>query len=202
MKYIDPSKQSQRENYRLLTSTVIPRPIAFVTSQNEAGTVNAAPFSFFNVVASSPPLIAISVGRRDGKTVKDTGKNILENQEFVVHIVDEAMIQQVDDAAAEFPSNVSEVEQVGLTLSKSKIVSVPSIQEAKVRMECRLHKAVPLGLDDRFSTDLLIGEVVMFHIADEIYEDGRVLSQEFLPVGRLGTGYHRIGHIFSVRKQN
>lgn len=201
MNYIDPRKLSKRENYRLLTSAVIPRPIAFVTSQNEAGVVNAAPFSFFNVLSSQPPLIAISVGRRDGKTVKDTGRNILANEEFVVHLVDEAIIRQVDESAAEFPSNVSEVEQVGLSLTESKHVRVPSIKEARIRMECRLYQAVPLGLDEQLSTDLLIGEVVMFHVANELYEDGRILADKFKPIGRLGgADYHHLGDIFSVRK--
>ncbi|MER2141741.1 MAG: flavin reductase family protein, partial [Priestia megaterium] len=171
MKVVDPAVQSAKDNYHLLTGVVIPRPIAFITSQNDDGVVNAAPFSFFNVVAAEPPLIAVSVSRSEGQMTKDTAKNISASKEFVVHLVDESLVEQVNQAASSYPSSVSEVEETGLTLAPSKKVQVPGIQEASIRMECKLHQIVPLGTDEAYSSDLFIGEVVMFHISEEVIEN-------------------------------
>ncbi|MEB1807919.1 MAG: flavin reductase family protein [Bacillaceae bacterium] len=201
MVFIDPKDRSRKENYQLLSSAVIPRPIAFVTSQNEDGVVNAAPYSFFNVITAEPPLISISVGRRNGKTVKDTGRNILKGSEFVVHMVDEEIVQQMNQSAAEYPSNVSEVKETGLTLTDSQIVTVPSIKEAKIRMECKLHHAVALETEKEASCDLLIGEVVMFHIDDGFYKDGKVIAEGLNLVGRLGgADYAHIKDTFTLQR--
>ncbi|TYR79384.1 flavin reductase family protein [Priestia megaterium] len=201
MKAIDPSKQSTKENYHLLTSTVIPRPIAFVTTQSEEGIVNAAPFSFFNIVASEPPLIAISVGRQDGEVVKDTGRNIHASKQFVVHVVDDSFIEQVNQSAASYPSNVSEVEETGLTLVESERIQVPGIAEANIRFECELHQVVPLGKEDRYSSDLFIGEVVMFHVNEKVYENERVSAEKINPISRLGgANYSRLGTLFSLKR--
>ncbi len=94
MKSINPKELSKKDNYKLLSGSVIPRPIAFVTSMNEHGTLNAAPFSFFNMVAGTPPLIVLSVGRIRGEIAKHTGKNILQNKEFVVHILDMDLLKK------------------------------------------------------------------------------------------------------------
>ncbi|WP_216830964.1 flavin reductase family protein [Alkalihalobacterium elongatum] len=201
MIFIDPKSQSRKENYQILSSAVIPRPIAFVTSQNEEGVVNAAPFSFFNVITAEPPLISISVGRRNGETVKDTGRNILKGKEFVVHLVDEAIVDQMNQTSAEYPSNVSEVKETGLTLTESKVVRVPSIKEAKIRMECSLHQAIALGTEEEASCDLLIGEVVMFHLADDIFADGKVSANASQLVSRLGGAeYARLTDVFSLQR--
>lgn len=199
--FIDPSTQSRKDNYKLLSGSVIPRPIAFVTSQNEQGVLNGAPFSFFNVLTAEPPLISISVGRRNGETTKDTGKNILLNKEFVVHIVDESIIEHVNKSAAEYPSDVSEIVETGLTPVDSKKISVPGVKEAKIRMECELFQAIPLGTDEEYTTDLLIGKVVMIYVDDEVYENGKINAKSLNPVARLaGADYAKLGNGFSLTR--
>ncbi|WP_260471931.1 flavin reductase family protein [Bacillus salinus] len=183
----------------MLSSAVIPRPIALVTSESDEGIVNAAPFSFFNVLTSSPPLISISIGRRNGDIVKDTAKNILSKKEFVVHIIDETLVPQMNDTSYEYPSNISEVEQVGFTLIESKNIQVPAIGEAKVRLECILHESIPLGTAEQYNCDLIIGEVVMFHIDEDTHENGKVLAEKLNTVGRLGRAeYARMKDVFSL----
>jgi flavin reductase (DIM6/NTAB) family NADH-FMN oxidoreductase RutF len=201
MVYFDPEKQNRKENYKMLSGSVIPRPIAFVTSQNAEGVVNAAPFSFFNVVTAKPPLISICIGRRKGETSKDTAKNILENKQFVVHIVDPSYMEEMNQSAAEYPSHVSEVEETGLTTVESKRVKVPSIKEAKIRMECELFKSIPFGDDEEVTTDMIVGKVVMMYIEDEIYEDGKIIASKLSPVGRLaGSNYTELGDIISLSR--
>jgi len=201
MKVVDPAVQSAKDNYHLLTGVVIPRPIAFITSQNDDGVVNAAPFSFFNVVAAEPPLIAVSVSRSEGQMTKDTAKNISASKEFVVHLVDENLVEQVNQAASSYPSSVSEVEETGLTLAPSKKVQVPGVQEASIRMECKLHQIVPLGTDEAYSSDLFIGEVVMFHISEKVIENDRVSAERVKPVSRLaGSNYSKLGQLFSLER--
>lgn len=193
----NPNNNTERENYKLLIGTVIPRPIAFVTSTTTDGTVNGAPFSYFNIVSSSPPMISVSVQRKDGKR-KDTARNIKHNKEFVVHIVDEENVEKINETAASLPPDVSEIEQTGLTLTESSIISVPGINEAKVRFECKLEQAIELGQ----STDLLIGKIVQYHIAEEIYEEGGYINYGKLnAMSRLaGHDYASIGEITTIKR--
>ncbi|WP_419960813.1 flavin reductase family protein [Psychrobacillus sp. BM2] len=196
---IDPKQNSERDNYKLLIGSIIPRPIAFVTTQSEDGIVNGAPFSYFNIVSSNPPMVSLAIQRPDGR-VKDTARNIYDNQQFVVHIVDDKNVAKINETAASLPASESEIELANLTLVPSENVIVPGIKEAKVRMECRLVQAIPLGGEEPGS-DLFIGEVVRFHIAQAIYEDGRIDPRGLNAVSRLaGTSYAKIGEIFSMER--
>ncbi|MBH0155017.1 flavin reductase family protein [Fictibacillus sp. 5RED26] len=201
MKSIDPQNLSIKENYKFLTGSIIPRPIAFVTTLSSEGVLNAAPFSYFNALTSDPPLIAISIGRKDGKR-KDTSRNADELGEFVVHIPDETYIEAVNITAANLEPDQSEVELANLTRVKSVKVGVPGIAESKIRMECVVEQIIPLGgTPDKPSTDLLIGRVVHYHISDELYHDGRIDADKLRPVGRLaGTNYVKLGEIFSLER--
>jgi flavin reductase (DIM6/NTAB) family NADH-FMN oxidoreductase RutF len=191
----DPEQQTERENYKLLIGSVIPRPIAFVTSRAADGTLNAAPFSYFNVVSSLPPMISVSVQGRGG-TPKDTAQNAVETGEFVVHIVDESNVEQVNRTAASLPPDESELDLTELTLVESESITVPGVNEAKVRFECRLEQVVELGL-----TRLLIGKVVRFHVDESIYENGRINHDLLKPVSRLaGTNYAKLGEVFSMER--
>src|SRR5699024_4814459 len=125
---IDPISNTERENYKLLTGSIIPRPIAFVTSATEDGTINGAPFSYFNVVSSNPPMISLAIQRKDGMP-KDTARNIIENKSFVVHIVDEQNVAKINETAASLAPDQSEIEQADLTLVESEKVPVPGIKE-------------------------------------------------------------------------
>ena len=196
---IDPKQNSERDNYKLLIGSIIPRPIAFVTTQSEDGIVNGAPFSYFNIVSSNPPMVSLAIQRPGGR-VKDTARNIYENQQFVVHIVDNENVAKINETAASLPASESEIELANLTLVPSENVSVPGVKEAKVRMECRLVQAIPLGGEEPGS-DLFIGEVVRFHIDEAIYEDGRIDPRGLNAISRLaGSSYATIGEIFSKER--
>ncbi|WP_067726628.1 flavin reductase family protein [Oceanobacillus damuensis] len=197
---LDPKSNTERENYKLLIGSIIPRPIAFVTSLAEDGTVNAAPFSYFNIVSSNPPMISVSAQRRDGKQ-KDTARNILEKKEFVVHIVDDRNVTEINKTAATLSPNESEIKLTDLSLVDSELVSVPGINEAKVRMECTMEQVIELGEDDSVGTDLIIGKIVRFHIDEEIYYDGKIDPIKLGAVSRLaGTNYAKIGEIFAMER--
>lgn len=196
---IDPKQNSERDNYKLLIGSIIPRPIAFVTTQSEDRIVNGAPFSYFNIVSSNPPMVSLAI-QRSGGQVKDTARNIYNNQQFVVHIVDDENVAKINETAASLPASESEIELANLTLVPSENVSVPGVKEAKVRMECRLVQAIPLGGEEPGS-DLFIGEVVRFHLDEAIYEDGRIDPRGLNAVSRLaGNSYAKIGDIFSIER--
>jgi flavin reductase (DIM6/NTAB) family NADH-FMN oxidoreductase RutF len=199
MKSIDPDTLSIKENYKFLTGSIIPRPIAFVSTLSTDGVLNAAPFSYFNALTSNPPLIAISIGRKKG-VQKDTSRNAEALGEFVVHIPDETYIEAVNITAANLGPEESEVDLAELTAVDSVKVKVPGIAEAKIRMECVVEQILPLGgTPDQPATDLLIGRVVHYHIAEELYSDGRIDAEKLRPVGRLaGTNYAKLGETFSL----
>lgn len=198
---IDPSQNSERDNYKLLIGSIIPRPIAFVTSQTKDGTINGAPFSYFNIVSSNPPMISLAIQRKNGM-FKDTARNILERKEFVVHIVDEQNVTKINETAASLPPDESELAVAQLTTVDSRMVSVPGIKEAKVRMECVLEQAVALGGDgDTPGADLIIGKVVQFHFDEEIYFDGKIDPDALRAVSRLaGNNYAKVGEIFEIER--
>lgn len=192
---IDPSKNKERDNYKLMIGSIIPRPIAFVTSLAEDGTLNGAPFSYFNIVSSNPPMISVTVQRK-GSEKKDTARNILNKKEFVVHIVDEENVEKINQTAANLPSNESEVIAAGLTQIPSAIITVPGVEEAKIRMECRLEHVVEFD-----GCDLIIGKIVQFHISKDIYEDGKIDPRGLGAVSRLaGNSYAKVGEIFDMER--
>lgn len=197
---IDPSQNTERENYKFLIGSIIPRPIAFVTTISREHVLNGAPFSYFNIVSSNPPMISLAIQRSEGRQ-KDTAKNILDSKEFVVHIVDEENVEMVNKTAANLPSNQSEIELANFTPVESEKVSVPGVQEAKIRMECVLENSLELGGSDSPGCDLIIGKVVQFHIESEIYEKGRIDPKGLGAVSRLaGHNYAKIGEIFSIER--
>lgn len=197
---IDPSSNTERENYKLLIGSIIPRPIAFITSATEDGTVNGAPFSYFNIVSSNPPMISLSI-QRTGGVQKDTARNIIQSKEFVVHIVDEHNVEKINQTAATLPSNQSEVELAKLTLVESEKIKVPGVKESKVRMECTLEHSLELGEGDSVGCDFIIGKIVQFHIDDEIYEDGKINQEGLGAVSRLaGINYAKIGEVFTIER--
>lgn len=178
---IDPSQHSTADAYKLLTNLVVPRPIAWVSSQNEAGLVNLAPFSFFNAVGSKPLYIVVSVGTNPDGSTKDTARNILGSGEFVVNLVTEELFDAMNLSAADFPPEHSEFEATGLATAPSSKIRPPRIEQAQAALECKLYKAEPLG-----GYTLFIGEVVMFHVADRLVGP-RLHIDGFAPIGRMGS---------------
>lgn len=197
---IDPKNNSERENYKLLIGSIIPRPIAFVTTKSEQGVINGAPFSYFNIVSSNPPMISLAIQRPNGR-LKDTARHIHHQQQFVVHIVDEDNVEQVNETAASLPVTESELARTNFTLVDSQQIAVPGIQEAKIRMECCLVQSVPLMNGEEQTGDLFIGEVVQFHIDEAIYHEGRIDPRKLNAVSRLaGSNYAKVGEIFSIER--
>jgi flavin reductase (DIM6/NTAB) family NADH-FMN oxidoreductase RutF len=194
---LEPNDLSETEIYKLLIGLVAPRPIALVTTLSEGGVVNGAPFSFYNVVCTDPPMLAIAVSRKEGGAYKDTARNIRRTGEFVVHVAEERLIEQINHTSCAYPSHISEVERAGLHTLPSRTIDVPLIEECKAAMECKLHQILELGNGP--DTDLIIGQVVQFHIEDSIIDNGKIRVHELRPAGRLaGLDYTRLGEIFSL----
>ena len=183
---IDPKTLSSREIYTLLVGAVVPRPIAFITSLNAFGHVNAAPYSFFNAIASSPPLIIFSATRKNG-TMKHTAENVLHAKEFVVNIITEQLIQSMNIPSGDLPSEISEIEQSNLTPVPSVSIRTPRIAESPVNFECLLHQHLEVGNEP---VDLIIGEIVQFHVKDELYSLGAIDQKSLRPIARMGGKYY------------
>jgi flavin reductase (DIM6/NTAB) family NADH-FMN oxidoreductase RutF len=197
---IDPASISERENYKFLIGSIIPRPIAFVTTISKDGVLNGAPFSYFNIVSSNPPMISLSIQRYEGRQ-KDTARNIIESKEFVVHIVDDQNVEKINKTAANLPPDQSEIELANLTRVESIKISVPGVKEAKIRMECSLEHSLELGGLDTPGCDFIIGKVIQFHIENDIYENGRIDPMGLAAVSRLaGNNYAKIGEIFEIER--
>ncbi|CAM3834201.1 flavin reductase family protein [Alkalicoccus chagannorensis] len=190
---------SKQEQHRLLTSIVAPRPIAFVSTMSEDGVLNAAPFSYFNIVSAEPPLLSISIGRKKGQQ-KDTARNILQKKEFVVHVTDEDNVKKVNKTAASLSPDESEAAFASLTPTVSHQTGVPSIKESTVRMECVLEQHLVIG-DENSVVDLIIGRIRHYDIEDKLIKDGSVRTDKMKPVARLGgKEYARLGHVFELER--
>ncbi|MFC4712832.1 flavin reductase family protein [Planococcus dechangensis] len=193
---IDPTEQTSKENYKLLIGSVLPRPIAWVSSLSKAGELNLAPFSFFTVASRNPPMLIFSIGEgveaRSG-TVKDTLANIRECGEFVVNIVSAPLANKMAISGEHVAPDVDEFDYAGLTPTASEVVSVPRVEESPVSMECVLHQVIALG-DDH----LVIGKVVRFHVQDELYHNGRIDTKKLAPIGRLAGNYSPVESMFSL----
>ena len=195
MHTIDAQKLSAAEAYALLVGIVVPRPIAWITTLDREMRVNAAPFSCYTFVCNQPPMLAVNLGRRDGG-LKDTAQNIRERGTFVVNVVTEELIEPMHMSSFEFPAEVSEPEALGIALAPSRLVEPPRIAVSPVSLECRLHQVVELGEQ---KSALVIGEVVVFHIAEGIYANGRIDIRRFRPLARLGgPNYARLGEIITM----
>lgn len=171
-----------RDAYKLLTGVVVPRPIALVTSQNEAGVLNAAPFSFFNLVGSNPPLIVLGVGDK-ANAPKDTATNIRAAREFVVNLVSEELIGAMNICAVDFPAEISEIEAAKLETAPSSRIQTPRLAQTPAALECREHSTLFIG-----QNRLIIGEVVALYIRDEYVDAAKfhVDSAALQLVARMG----------------
>jgi len=168
--------------YRLLVGAVVPRPVAWITTRGKDGVVNAAPFSSYNYVAHSPPMVAVNIGSRDGQ-LKDTARNIVETGEFVVNVATLDTMDAMHGTSADYPSEVSEIDALGIELLVAQRVAAPRIAASPIQMECRLERAIPLG---RGLNTLYIGEVLLFHLSSRVYDGRYVDSVKMRPISRLG----------------
>jgi flavin reductase (DIM6/NTAB) family NADH-FMN oxidoreductase RutF len=196
MTTLDPNELPAEQAYRLLTGIVVPRPIAWVTTVSATGSVNLAPFSAFTFVSPKPPLLAISVGRKAG-VYKDTARNILAGEEYVVHIADQPLIEPLHLSSTEHAPDVSEVDVLGLETLPSVHVKPPRLAAAPIAMECRLRHCIEFG---ETRTRLLVGEVVLFHFRKKLLRDGKVDTKELDPICRLGgPRYATLGEIVTLQ---
>jgi flavin reductase (DIM6/NTAB) family NADH-FMN oxidoreductase RutF len=170
--------------YQLLASLVCPRPIAWVTTLNEDGSVNAAPFSFFNVLGDDPPMVMFCPGNREDGSPKDTARNCRRSGEFVINLVDEAIGQQMVHTSASLPYGVSETEKEGIALSPGSTIAVPFITNAPAALECVVHDIQEIG-----NNRLIIGLVNRIHVRDELVDSAqkRIRTDLYHPVGRMAV---------------
>jgi flavin reductase (DIM6/NTAB) family NADH-FMN oxidoreductase RutF len=170
--------------YPILASLVTPRPIALVTTMSVEGKVNAAPFSFFNLLGARPPILAFAPGDRSEGVPKDTARNILATHEFVVNLVDEAMAEPMNQCAASLPYGVNELEQAGLRTMASAIVKPPRIAESPASLECAEWGTLRIG-DNR----VIIGLIKCLHLRDDLFdaEKKRVHAGKLFLIGRMAS---------------
>lgn len=193
---IDFSTIDAYQRYKLMASLIVPRPIALITTLGSDGTVNAAPFSMFNMLGEDPPVVMVSINRLQGGALKDTAANILRTGEFVVHITDEAMAERMHACGDPLPPHESELVHAGLTAVPSVSVAPPRIAEAPVAFECVLHETLETA-----SRYVFIGRVLWLGVRDGLVdtERWRVRLQDFHPVGRFGASFYvRTGERFAI----
>ncbi len=181
---LDLEGEHQSRAYAMLVALVTPRPIAWVTTLDENGKVNAAPFSFFNALGADPPIIGFAPGNRDDGSPKDTAQNIRRTHEFVVNLVDEATADAMNLTSATLPYGVSELEAAGLTAVASSVVAPPRIGESPASMECKEWGTLEIG-----GNRLVIGLVRRIHVRDELIdpEKLRIRTEKFHVIGRMAS---------------
>ena len=187
--------------YKLLAGLVVPRPIALVTTIDNEGRTNAAPFSFFNVMGTEPPMAVIAPSNRDDGTPKDTAANLILNGECVIHLCDEAVASKMVECARGLPPGVSEFSRAGFTTRKAERVKPPILVECPVSLECRL-----LDIRTYGENRLVVVEILLAHVRDGIAdpESWKVDYTKYNPVGRLNSpdGYVRTLDRFKINFPN
>jgi len=185
----DPAQHPPRQIYKLMTGIIVPRPIALVSTVDALGNPNLAPFSFFAGVGSAPPTVLFCPALRpegsgpSGQR-KDTLRNVEETREFVINVVSEAISEQANAASAEVPPEVDEFRLSGLTPVPSEVVKPPRVAESPAQMECRLMQVIYTG-NKPASGVVVLGEVVRFHLREDLVDDFRVDPDRLDAVGRM-----------------
>ncbi len=196
--HFDFAALSPHDRYKLLIGTVIPRPIAFVTSVDEQGRVNAAPYSFFNCLSADPAIVALGVENHADMRFKDTAYNVRVTEQFTVNIVDTALVEAMNVCAVAFPSDVDELAMAGLTAVPGTHVRCPRIAEAPAALECKRYMTLEVGR----SREIILGEVLgVFIRGDAVDPANKHVNQVLMDaVGRLGGhGYARTRDQFDLR---
>lgn len=198
MKILASNQLTPIENYKLLIGSIIPRPVAVVTTETNEGVLNIAPFSFFNVVSSDPAMVSISFQRKNGEE-KDTARNLREKGEGVIHILDESNVVEANQTAASLDADVSELTVADFELVSSESVQTPALKEAKIRFEVTVHERIEIKKGEKVTADLFLLNIQNYVMAEEVYEDGKINPRKLAPVGRLaGHDYSKLGEIFTM----
>lgn len=202
MIHFSAAELAPKQNYKFLTGTVSPRPIAWITTQSKnSGVVNLAPFSFFTVVSSDLPYVLIATTRKDGQK-KDTARNLSQTKEGVIHIVDENVLHQMNETAANLKPDESELSLSNLTTIKSQSVTPPGLSDPLIRLEVTLQQEISLSDDTgTIVSDLFILKVLDYYFSEKIFDVDKeyILSEKLRPVARLaGNNYALFGELFTL----
>jgi len=177
-------KTPHRQVYNLLIGLVAPRPIAWVTSMDEEGRLNAAPFSAYNYLCTDPPIVALGVTNKPGRErlPKDTARNIRRTGEFVINVVTEDLLEKMNICATDFPAGTNELEMAGLTTAPSSAVKVPRIAQAHAALECREHSTTEIG-----RSRIILGRVVAMYVEDQFVDPAGpyIKAEELHAIGRM-----------------
>ena len=187
--------------YKLLTGSVIPRPIGWISTIDEKGINNLAPFSYFNMIGDDPPHVMFST-RRDNNANKDTLNNVLTNKQFVVNMVTEDLAEQMNSTAQVVPAEVDEFELVGLTPIASIKIKPNRVKESPITFECKMVHHYFLEDHKQGGACIVIGRIVMMHIDESVLLDNYKINMEtYKPIARLaGSNYSKIGEVFSIKR--
>lgn len=201
MAEFDPAAVDPSVNKRLIQSAVTPRPIAWISTRDENGVDNLAPFSSYNYFAtggreSTPPVVHFNSPSGDGR-MKDTAENALATEEFAVNVVTEDLIEEMDDTSADLPSGESEFAHAGVTPVACAEIRPPRVEESPLTMECVLLNTV-----EHYGKLMILGEVVHYHIDDELLEDGKLHMENFVTVGRLGGLYYTAAYPMEFERRH
>lgn len=195
--FIDTANLPPRDLHRLMSSIVVPRPIAWITTLSQAGIVNLAPFSCFTIVSNKPPMLGVNIGRKATGQRKDTSTNILASREFVVNIGDATQMVAIHESSAEHAPDISEAELLGLGTLASHTVKIPRLADAPVSMECKFHSVTGFG---EIGAEFFVGEVTTIHLRDGLYQDNKIDTSNLNPICRIGgPNYATLGEIVTLR---
>lgn len=173
---------------RIIKSAVTPRPIAWISTRSADGEDNLAPFSSYNYISSRQPLLLFNSTYRDDGELKDTPRNVLDTEEFVVNVVTEPLADKMDLTSAPLPHGESEFDHADVERAESTRVSAPRVADAVVSMECELHDTYNV-----YERIMIMGDVVRFHVSDDVQTDGKIDMEKFKTVGRLGGPFYTLG---------
>ena len=197
---IEPASVDAKEVYGLLMGCVTPRPIAFVSTVGENGIYNVAPFSCFTVMSMNPAIVGFAIGRRRGGGKKDTLVNIEYSRDFVVNVVSESIAWAMNQAAGEYPIDVDEFKEAGLTPVASDLVQPPRVAESSIHFECRLIQIMEFGTSPRIH-NFVVGEIMIIHVQDSLMAGGVIGADRVKAVGRLGGDFYcRTQDIFEMKR--
>lgn len=205
MSTLNPAEESPQDIYKLLVGSVVPRPIAFVSSMDAEGVRNLAPFSFFTVASANPPIVCFCPMMRGAtntglQPTKDTLRNIIATREFVVNIVSEEFAEQMNACSAELAPEVDEFLVSGLTPVASDLVRPPRVGESHVQMECRLQQIVHVSTEP-LGGSLVLGEVLRFHVSESLLDNFRIDPDKLHAIGRMaGSTYTRTRDRFDMER--
>jgi len=197
---VDPATLSGDATYFWQVATIVPRPIAWVSTVNEDGTANLAPFSFFTGVSSDPPTCLICVARNKAGAKKDTWINIERTGEFVIHVVTDALAEKMNATSRAFPYGTDEIDATGLTKVPADRVAVPRVAESPVAMECKLERIVEVGRPGGENA-IIVGEILLWHVEDDLLVGGRIDAGRLDAIGRMsGQSYVRTRDRFDMTR--